>query len=235
MIISNKAKTVLRSAALEFDELADYIWKSPHLIDNETKIEKQKIKDYFPDNAEMAKLRWSYESRKLQSTFPYIIAVSNLYSVTSLLESYLLLLICEIESGTLTKLIEIKGNGISRYFNFFEKNGINLNDIKYYKQVRASLKIRNAFIHANGILKYLKESVEIRRIYSQHEFLENDHYKRKVENKSRIDEVEIIQTAHGEKLQISMLYAHTLAFYYREFLSSLIDKMQQLELDGTST
>jgi len=44
-------------------------------------------------------------------------------------------------------------------------------------------------------------------------------------NKSKIDEVEIIQTPYGEKLQISMLYAHTLAFYYQEFLNDLISKI----------
>ena len=72
--IENQYQKIADRAYLEFTDVADYIWKSPRLIEHETKIETRKLKDYFPNNEEHAKLRWHFESNKLNSVFPYLIA-----------------------------------------------------------------------------------------------------------------------------------------------------------------
>jgi hypothetical protein len=45
---SAKLHALAHSAYSEFGDIADYVWKSPRLIEAETKLEIEKLKAYFP-------------------------------------------------------------------------------------------------------------------------------------------------------------------------------------------
>ena len=65
-------------------------------------------------------LRWRRESEKLTRVFPYLIAVGNLFSVVSLFESYLLLLGGKLQDHSGIPLGSVKGQGVTRLFNYFK-------------------------------------------------------------------------------------------------------------------
>jgi hypothetical protein len=77
---------IAESAYREFSNAADYVWKTPRFIEKEYNDELEKL----PDDEELARLRWRLESTKLKHVFPFLLATGNLFSVTSLFETYLL-------------------------------------------------------------------------------------------------------------------------------------------------
>ena len=80
-------------AVHELNDVSDYIYKSPRLLKHERTLEQQKLDAYFPDGGINADIRWRYESKKLNETFPRLIAVGNLFAVLSIFENYVLLLL----------------------------------------------------------------------------------------------------------------------------------------------
>ncbi|MFY9698863.1 MAG: hypothetical protein WAK34_11210 [Rhodoplanes sp.] len=144
--------SLAKRAYNEFSDVLDFIWKSPRLIDHEYKLETKKLEAYFPltgnpeqDSSALKyrQMRWALEGNKLESTFPYLIALGNLFASVSLFETYCLMLCKFVDSKASKSLINCKGSGISKLFNFFIANGVELKDVSLYQQVRAALKIRN--------------------------------------------------------------------------------------------
>jgi hypothetical protein len=201
----------------EFDDVADYIWKSPRLIDHEDKLERRKLEIHFPGRPDMAKLRWDHESRKLTSVFPYLIAVGNLYTVLSLFENYLLLLHQLAKKQIVVAEDLIRGQGATRCFNYFKESGIAIASINLYEQVQAAMRIRNCMVHAAGILSSSRETTELRRIQSKKIYLDPELRKKPIED----EEVSIYKTTLGERLQITNSYSHLLCSYSRDFFINL--------------
>ena len=145
-------------ARIEFEGVSDYIWKDPRLIEHETELELQKLPLYFPNDPQIAALRWHRESEKLTRVFPYLIAAGNLFSVVSLFESYLLLLGGNLQNHSGIPLDSVKGQGATRLFNYFKKI-IKLppDAVPLYEQVQAAVKIRNCLAHASGMLAWSRE------------------------------------------------------------------------------
>jgi hypothetical protein len=94
------------SAYFEFTDVADYIWKSPRLIESEFKLEIEKLNAYFPvkgddkqdaQNIKYRKMRWQHERKKLTAIFPYLMATGNLFSIISLFETYCFILCKELD------------------------------------------------------------------------------------------------------------------------------------------
>jgi hypothetical protein len=118
----------LKSRAFsEFNDVGDFIWKSPRFLIHETTLEKEKLKDYFPEGGETARLRWQHESAKLGSTFPYLIAIGNLFSATSLFETYLLLLVELLQETTTITIDKTKGQGFPRACTYLRTNFVSQN------------------------------------------------------------------------------------------------------------
>ncbi|MFZ3091064.1 MAG: hypothetical protein WA240_10650 [Nitrospirota bacterium] len=216
--IEEKYRKIADRAYREFTDVADYIWKSPRLIEHETKLEVQKLKNYFPNSEEHAKLRWHFESNKLNSVFPYLIAVGNTFSIMSLFESYLLIVAIELKKDTGIRTTSVSGSGINRIFNYFRSGGIDLEAIEPFHQIMAAIKIRNCLSHASGMLSWSKEEAELKRIQRSGMYLSKDHRVLRKKNGRDFDEVRITNSGFGERIQVDNMYAFVLASYLRDYL-----------------
>jgi hypothetical protein len=215
--IRDKHEEIADRAYREFTDVADFIWKSPRLIEHETKLEARKLKEYFPNDEKLAKLRWHFESNKLNSVFPYLISVGNMFSVMSLFESYLLILSLEIEKNTGMHVTSVSGNGINRIFNYFRNVGLEIEAIDLFHQIMAAIKIRNCLSHASGMLSWSKEEVELKRIQKSGMYLSREHREMRKHNGGKFDEVKIVNSGLGERLQVDNMYAFVLASYLRDY------------------
>jgi hypothetical protein len=212
----------LESAAFfEFNNLADYVWKSPRLLEHETALEQKKLARYFPDDSKTAEMRWKHESHKLTRVFPYLIAVGNLYSATSLFESYMLLLADILQDRSGVQIDTARGLGITKFFSYFKSQGLRPSHIPLFEQVSAGIRIRNCFAHASGMLAWSRNEKELRRLQSGGVYLSLDHRKRRISLGGRFDDILITNTPLGGKLQISNNYPHVVTNYFREYFSEL--------------
>lgn len=221
--ISDQLKRLGVRAKLEFVDVSDFIWKAPRLIDHERKLELSKLDSYFPNHPELRERRWLMESHKLDHTFPYLIAVGNLFSVVSLFESYLLLLASELQPHVVIKLHDIKGQGISRLFKFLRLAGILPERLPLYLQVQAAIKIRNCLTHASGVLDWSRENNDLRKIQSTGTYLSPEHQSMRLDKGRKFDEVIIGESAHGDRLIVNNQYCHVLCSYLHTHFSALCE------------
>lgn len=210
-------ESLLSNIQHEFDCAADYIWKAPRLIEHETKLERKKLKAYFPDRPDLAESRWRREARKLNATFPYMIAVGNLFSAASLYETYLLLL-ANIIDKRFGKLKTCHGQGQSRIHSFLKLIGISYSNLETYAAVEAAISIRNCLMHCNGVLDWSRDSLKLRDLVARGRYLSKEHRDRRFQIGLGFDEVSIIVSPFGDKLRIDNSYAHLAAHYFRDHL-----------------
>jgi hypothetical protein len=217
----------------EFADIADYIWKCPNLIESETKIEIEKLKEYFPlkgdsEHDETArrfrKIRWQHEGRKLRGVFPYVMANGNLFTCISVFETHCLMLCKAIEKRSNIALFECKGLGISRCFNFLSKVPINLNRLSFRREVLSAILIRNCLFHASGILEWSRDKDELRRIVAKRTYW-SDYTRSKISEQESLD-VSIVNTKLGDQLQITNEYSHVVSNYLKFQFIDLCKKSQ---------
>jgi len=214
----------------EISDIGDYIWKTPRFIENEYEIEAKKLSAYFPDDPELAGLRWKRETRKLDRVFPFLNATSNLFSATSVFEVYLLRIAKEVENTSSVQLKSFRGNGIQRVFAMLKDIGVELHKIELWPQINAALTIRNCLMHASGLLDWSRDEKEIRRIIKSSNFLSKDHRQRRRNLDRECDEVVIYQFDLGDRIEISNEYAHLVCFYYRDFFVELCEAVLNTEI-----
>ena len=205
----------------EFCEATDFIWKSPNLIKHETAVELKKLKAYFPDNPEAQKERWDYQSTKLNNTFPYMIAIGNLFTVLSLFESYLLSLAIKLQSPTGRSISDEKGQGISRLFSYLKALGLMPSNISLYQQVQAAIMVRNCFTHASGILSWSRDESKLRKLLESGHYLSPEHRKKRIKSNRPFDELSITTSALGDRIAASNEYAWIISNYIRDYFSML--------------
>lgn len=193
----------------------------PRIIDHERKLELSKLDAYFPDHARLRDLRWQRESYKLDHTFPYLIAVGNLFGVISLFESYLLLLSGDLQAHTNVQLQNMDGRGITRIFKFFRSAGVALERVPLHEQILAAFKIRNCLSHSSGMLAWSRDTDEIRKIQQTGKYLSPEHRTMRLEQKRSFDEIQVEQTALGDRLVVNNQYCHLLCGYLRTYFSEL--------------
>ncbi|MGP0203767.1 MULTISPECIES: hypothetical protein [unclassified Pseudomonas] len=210
-------------AQREFNDVSDFIWKAPRLIDHERKLELSKLDAYFPNHPELRKRRWESESHKLDHTFPYLIAVGNLFSAVSLFESYLLLLAGELQPHVNVQLQDVKGQGVNRLFKFFRLVGMSLDQVPLYEQVQAAIKIRNCLTHASGMLAWSRENDDLRKIQSTGAYLSPEHRKMRLDRGRQFDEILVGESELGDRLAVDNLYCHVLCSYLHTYFSALCE------------
>ena len=211
----------------EFDNAADYVWKAPRLIEHETKLERKKLDVYFPDRPDLAEFRWRHEARKLNATFPYMIAVGNLFSVASLYETYLLL-VANILDKRFDKLGACQGQGQSRINSFLKLVGINQSALETYAAVEAATSIRNCLVHCSGVLEWSRDNLKLRDLVARGRYLSKEHRDRRLQLGSEFDEVRITTSGLGDRLQIDNLYAHLACHYFRDHLLLLANEASKV-------
>ena len=176
---TDKYDTISTNILAGFYDIADYFWKSPRLLEHETKLESQKTKDYFLHDARRGNLRWQIEYERIKSVFPYLISLGNMFSVMSVFESYLLVVSSNLEMDTGEKMESISGIGIRRLLGYLRVIGIDVETIDLFHQVDASIRIRIYILHASGILAWSKEEKEVRRIQISGTYLSREHRRRR--------------------------------------------------------
>ncbi len=205
----------------EFDSAADYVWKAPRLIDHETALELKKLETYFTDRPDLADFRWRREAKKLETTFPYMIAVGNLFSVASLFETYLLL-VARLLDKHFNKLHTCNGQGQSRIHSFFKLTGIDYSALQTYAPVEAAISIRNCLVHCSGVLEWSRDNLKLRDLVARGRYLSQEHRVRRLQLGSKFDEVSITRSYLGDRLQIDNLYSHLACHYFRDHLLLLV-------------
>jgi hypothetical protein len=230
---SAKLHALAHAACFEFEDIADYVWKSPKLIEAETKLEIEKLEAYFPltgfpdEDAKASKLRatrWFFESRKLGNVFPHVMCHGNFFTSLSVFEAYVLMICREINECQILSLKSYSGRGISKYWKYLSDVPINLRALAFHEQIVAALALRNCLLHANGILAWLKNPEEVRQIVRERKYWA-DYTRNKITREESAD-VRIIDGSLGEQLIISNDYAHTVLHYLRFFFVDLCKNAQ---------
>jgi hypothetical protein len=232
------------SAYHEFGDALDYIWKSPRLIESETKLEAKKLDAYFPSSRKKEKgsvlgllreARWILENNKLTGVFPYLMATGNLFASTSLFETYCLMLCKQIEKRTQASLDGSKGMGISRLFNFMSASGIKVERVSLRQQIDAALTIRNCLFHASGLLVWSREEDKLRKIVAGRTYLPADIRANYKKLKKPFDEVAITKGPLGERLYIKNHYAFLATAFLRDHFCELYNEFRSIYPDAIAS
>lgn len=219
--LSEQLNQLASQASDEFDDILDYIWKSPGLIKHETEIELKKIPLYFPNDPKSAALRWKWQSEKLTGVFPQFIAVGNLFSVVSLFEFYLLQLGDKLQSSCGIQLESVKGQGVTKLFEYFKKINLSPHKVPLYDQVQAALKIRNCLMHSSGMLAWDRYEKDLRRTLSSRTYLSLEDRNRRKAKGEISNEVLIKESAVGDRLQVENMYSFIVSAYLRDYFFDL--------------
>jgi hypothetical protein len=217
-----------KEAYLEFNDVADFIWKAPSLIEHQEEIERAKLREYFPNDIKKQSWRWWYESSKLKGIFPFLISVGNVFSVVSLFETDLLRLCLLVQGFSGVRLRDTKGQGVYRSLEYLRRMGVGTTHSQFSTPVDAALKIRNCLVHASGFLSYSREEEELKRIVKSRTFLVGKH-----RNAKDDDPVRIIQSDLGVRLHITNEYPWLLSMYLRDFFLELC-RLAESRPQGTS-
>lgn len=238
MIVSsnNNYSSIKEQILIEFGHISDFVWKSHNLIDQEKEREDEINNLYitkgFDYSLEIAAQRWEYESFKIEKVFPYLINVSNLFTIISILEHNLLKLAKIVEKlDNSIMLKNVSGSGINKLFKYFRQRNINLETIDKFTQIQASIKIRNSFFHASGIFTWSKDNIELLNIIKNKTYYVKgfgDNFNNDDNEKYNI---KIKESDLGEHLELTHYYTFNLTGYIRDFLvelcSVLSDKYEQ--------
>lgn len=210
-----------RQSHCEFNDVGDYVWKSPKLIRHETDLELGKLKRFPSNKRYLASLRWRGEAKKLEVLFPSLISVGNLFNAASLFERYLLLLASLLQDRSGKRIEPAKGQGLTKLFNYFKECGLPGGSVPLYEQVQAAARFRNCLVHAGGILAWSRDAKEIKRIQSNCSYLSPSDRKRSKQHASTLDKVTIADSELGECLKISNDYSFVVVFYFRDYFLAL--------------
>jgi hypothetical protein len=222
------------NAYSEFEDVADYIWKAPRLIEHEFKLEVPKLAAYFPltgnpehdaNSKKLRRVRWHLEGKKLNQVFPYLIATGNLFSSVALFETWNLILCKELEKMKKIKISESSGDGISRLRKFMSRAGIDFTKAPLRHQIDAIFKIRNCLFHASGLLAWSRQESELRTIVKNASYLANE-VKSNKKNEKPLDELRIVKSPLGEQLQITNDFSHIATVYLRDHFVGLCKQAQ---------
>jgi hypothetical protein len=217
---------IAREGMLEFDDVADFVWKIPNFLDAERALEKKKLQAYFPlsgdpDQDKLAKFlraaRWSHESHKLNNRFPELIGTGNLFIVLALFEAYCLKLVKLIEDRTEHRIHKVKGQGISRIFNFYSIVGIKHTTLPFFEQLDCALKIRNCLVHAEGLLSWSRDEVALRKIVQDRIFTEPKRRSKERNKKSLSLRVSVVDGVTGDRIKITNDYVFDVVWYAKNY------------------
>lgn len=221
--LSEHLNQLISQASDEFDDILDYIWKSPGLIKHETEIELKKLPLYYPNDPKSATLRWQSEFKKLTGVFPHFIAVGNLFSVVSLFEFYLLQLGDKLQNSCGIKLESVKGQGVTKLFEYFKKINLLPHEVPLYDQVQAALKIRNCLMHSSGMLAWDRHEDDLRRTLSSRTYLSSEDRNRRKSIGKISNEVFINESTVGDRLQVDNMYSFIVSCYLRDYFLNLCE------------
>ena len=222
-------------AYLEFNDLLDFIWKSPNFIDLEISRELEKINFKIPTNASKKEVldalfykqfRKEFELRKFKERFPVYLNSSNLFIAASLYELHLLRICQYAEKFTDERIRDQNGQGYSKCSNFLKKIGIRRSSLPHFREAEAAIVIRNCLMHAGGVLELSKDRDRIKQIANNDDHLTDYTRSYNIKNKERFARLEIAEDDTGSKLVVPNEYAHIAAAVLRDHLISVANEIE---------
>lgn len=209
----------------ESARMGDFIWKLPTFLQEQERIEIEKLDRYFPGNKALQDLRWEHEVPKLAQTFPRLVAESGLFSVCSFFEWSLCRLakvVCEHSDGTSLGLEDdcahLVGRGMyERAIAVLKSHKIRREMAARWPQVAAARKLRNCLIHAGGVLIQVDRPDELRQIVENHQYFSSD-------DNSRVNAdyaAKIMDGPLGPQITLPPRFAHALMPYFVEHFEDM--------------
>jgi hypothetical protein len=220
----NEMRPFARSAHQHFNDVLDYVWKSPTLIDSQRRVEARKRTKYFPlkgnpdadaDALQLRLIRKVIHDERFKTVYPRMIASANLFAILSLYEYYFLALCKNVEQGTGRRMSD-KERGIHGLRRYIRNMGVELSRVPFDRQILAAIGIRNCLVHANGVLAWSSSEAKIRNIITTLEFLSPRTVGRLKERNENSNHVVIEDSPVGERIRISNDYAHLVAGFARD-------------------
>jgi len=203
------------------------------------KLEAEKMERYFPAASKdptidaLRRIRGRSEFEKIDRVFTYTIAVGNLFSATSLFENYMILLVKEIDGDVKAKFKDEKGSGFSKALNYLKRNGFRPEKCELYNQMDSIICIRNLIYHAGGHLDWFRDAKKVEKICSDRLYLTKEirDHRKKIKNVD--DEIVIVDSIRGKRLQISNNFSHYSASIFRDYFAYLYKAVKE-ETPGSS-
>lgn len=217
------------SVIMQLSDMGDFIWKSPSIIENELKIEAQKVNRYFPvDGCELSEklraARLSSSERRIEGVYPYMLSTGNFFASLSALEAFLLMLAKEVDILFGGDFKVAKGMGLEKINNHLRHMGIELDKAECYTAISSAYSIRNCLVHCAGVLSLSRDSNKLKNIVSKFQYLAGVGLENARKGmKSVVDVVSIVDSQFGERLMISNDYAHIACAYAATYFSSLCE------------
>ena len=230
MFAEGRLTSLRKRVYSEFSDAADYVWKSPRLLDHERQLERDKLDAYFPDAHESTEasalrdLRWVLEKDKIDNVFPYLIAVGNFVSLVSLFETYCLRLSAETHAIEGTPLPRRLPSGLTGLFELMSARGVNPAALSLHEQVLAAIEIRNCLMHASGLLNWSRGEQRLRAICAQGTHLAPEHRENWRTSEYLRELLIIAPTPLGDRVMINNYYAHLVSGYFRDYVCDLCDR-----------
>ncbi|MBI5874957.1 MAG: hypothetical protein HZB81_03790 [Deltaproteobacteria bacterium] len=223
----NYLESYIQETILEFESLADCIWKFNLHIADLRKEEMGKLDLYFPNDPKVQMWRWKHESRLLEYVFPKALNYSFAVFVYIEIETRLMRLcnLLQEEFKLPIKATDLRGQGTEKYIEYLNKLiGISNDEIALLDAIRSLGKIRNCIVHTNGFIGESKDNKEIERIIQKELYLkEQDRNNPKRERK-----LVVIEKMAGEhRLKVDMHYPFLSCAYARDFFIELYELIQK--------
>jgi hypothetical protein len=220
-IADPRVRPVAMEAYEVFNDVLDYVWKAPSLIEHQKEIELRKLSEFQPDESWIRDFRWHLESKKLHQVFPWLMASGNLFTVVSLFEVYLLRIARIVETHAAAGAsVPQRSQGVQRAMAVLRGAGIEPSGVRLWPQVEAALKIRHCLMHAGGILVNSRDEREIQRLAASHTYLAPEHRQRRIPDEPPMVSI-VYNTALGDRLEITNYYAWLAAAYLRDAFTIL--------------
>ena len=202
---------------------------------------RSKLETYYPydgtqegrQRADRARdVRWASVNTTLSESFPHLLNAGNLAAVLSFYETGLLRICFLLDKHTGISLDVVRGQGTPKFYAYLENclsmRGVNMGTFEHLEPVRNAFRIRNAFIHASGILLYSPRRNEMKRIVDNALYLVP---KLRLQQMSSEGErlVSIDLGDKGERLRISPQYVWNVSTYCSALLTEICDSFLPLD------
>ncbi|WP_176467102.1 hypothetical protein [Vibrio metoecus] len=218
-MITENINKIYNESEVEFNELLDFLYKSPRFIKSEKELEDKKLESYFGDNIELKALRWAIHDRRLNKFYPEFLSQSNLFVTSSIFESYILKLCYEVELIASKKLKEKKVSGVHGLLKYLKDElGVQYSQLEIWQQIDSIIKIRNCLMHANGALVWSRNGDEIYNILNKKLFLSSKQREAQKKWGGLDDYYFIDEQVIGKVVKVKNEMSIVACGHYKEFL-----------------
>lgn len=209
------------SALYEFEHLSDYLWKIPTFLNDQRKIEGQKLRTYFPASEDpesieratrLRRLRFLLEAPKLFDSFPRFMSASGFLIAFGVFEEFAIQTCDELERSARV-LPPKKWNGISTAYDQWRLAGVDPASLPDWRIVDHAAAFRNCLIHANGFYEKTRGAKKIATTISDLSYLPTM-------NGEPTSEFLVVSkdTPRGPQLSMGSLYVHRMASILSRYL-----------------